>query len=742
MRALNNSVNSAPAKSHVGVGLFIALAAALFLPALDQTVLNTAIPKISAELNGFDRAPWIITSYLLCSTLITPITGKLADLYGAKKVILAATAFFIVASALCGAAGSAGNFGAFDQMSQLIAARALQGIAGGALLSICFISLGDLVPASERGRHQGWLAAAFIVAALLGPVLGGWLVDNNQWRNVFYMNIPFGIVSILLLQLFFPISSRPLSTLNQALVPLDLFKNRLIKISLVTVFVNGIALFGGSLLLAVLFQRVLGMSASESGLALTPLMLLVALASILGGWWMSKTGHYKALCITSLLLVAIGSYLLSLIGPNSSLSTTLTFAAISGIGLGLILPVHAIIIQNTVHGSVMGLATSLTQFSRSLGGTIGTAFMTALLLALLKQGSLQTSISSIFQIYALTAFFTLVLNLFLSEVPLNKVTTRVLASLTILLCTVTGAQAASTYHNQSEIGKELNIPVHKWIDAEQNIKGVVFAIPGLVFTGHAYDSMARHLTSKGYVVYSGDLRGYGEWTKEEAKFDGDNLIHYTQSKEDVTRVLRALRNHYPDKPIFCMGESFGANYAVWEASTNPQLMDGVIASGLSYKIVINPRPRWLLTFAQGVRHPKKPLNLKPYLEPILSEDKAMTRARLNEPDTSTALSIADLIKAAMTTKKAIKQVDKIPPNLPILLIAGEKDRIQKTNTLPQLVKMMGSKQVKLVVIPKRGHLLFEENKLDPKVAELVDGWLKNQTAAHAAMASSANAALK
>jgi MFS family permease len=167
------------------LAILVGLQIAIFLSALDQTVLNVAIPKMAQDLLGFDKSAWIITAYLLSSTIATPVSGKLADIYGAKSVLLVATFFFGLASALCGSAGLIDPLLGLDAIDQLILARALQGIAGGAMIGLCFISIGDLFPVAERGKYQGFLAAAFIVAALVGPALGGWLTDRKQLAGNF-----------------------------------------------------------------------------------------------------------------------------------------------------------------------------------------------------------------------------------------------------------------------------------------------------------------------------------------------------------------------------------------------------------------------------------------------------------------------------------------------------------------------------------------------------------------------------
>lgn len=286
----------------------------------------------------------------------------------------------------------------------------------------------------------------------------------------------------------------------------------------------------------------------------------------------------------------------------------------------------------------------------------------------------------------------------------------------------------TVFENQCQIGRELRVPVHKWSVGSRPPKAIIVAIPGLVFNGRAYDSMARQLTTRGYDVYSADMRGYGDWLKPDAfrEFDGDGGVHYTQSKEDLTRLLKTLRKYYPTTPIVCAGESFGANYAVWEATTEPSLMDGVIASGLSYKICVHPRARWVLTFFQGLRHPRTPLELGPYLQPILSSDVSETKAALEHPDTQRSLSAADLIKAAVTTKRGIREVNKIPPTMPVLVVAGKNDAIQKSNRLPEFVANLGSHRAKLVLLPSKGHLLLEKPKPDSDVISLMDKWLSTE----------------
>lgn len=453
------------------IGLFCGLELALFLSALDQTVLNTAIPKISESLGAFDRAPWIITSYLLLSTLATPIAGKLADIFSAKRVLVAATAVFTVFSLACACSGN---------MTQLIIARALQGTGGGAMIALCFISIAEIFDVRERGRYQGVLAAAFILAAVIGPALGGFLAEIGQWRIIFLINIPLGILASICLQFFFPkinrarrpliidyagaalliIATIPLITgfsalaksgnfndlggaqilasivalvafifcerrAKEPLIPMTIFEDPLINISLLTVFVSGIGLFGGSLVMAVLLQQVLGQTPAQSGVVLSPLMLIVAGASIVSGHLIARTGRYKLLCIGALLCMCLGAFLLGTSTSKTAQNLVLCYAAISGIGLGMLLPIHAIVIQNVVSNSVLGVATSMSQFFRSLGGTIGTGIMSGLMIILLRSGSMQFALSSVFFIYGSLVAVTIVANFFCREVPLRTAETFV-----------------------------------------------------------------------------------------------------------------------------------------------------------------------------------------------------------------------------------------------------------------------------------------------------------------------------
>jgi alpha-beta hydrolase superfamily lysophospholipase len=286
--------------------------------------------------------------------------------------------------------------------------------------------------------------------------------------------------------------------------------------------------------------------------------------------------------------------------------------------------------------------------------------------------------------------------------------------------------AASIYANQSDVGNQLCIPVHSWTNPDKPVKGVIVALQGLIFSGKMFEVLANHFTDKGYIVYANDMRGFGDWRETDHKFAGDSAIHFGQSKDDLTDILKALRKKYPGKPIFCVGESFGANMAVWEASTEPGLMDGAIASGVVAKTRVHPRPLWVKTFFQGIHNPNNRINIRPYMEPILSEDKQIAQELIEDDHTVKEMSITNLIKAAVTNKNSVKEIARIPPTLPILLMAGKKDRVQKTEALAEMVPKMGSKETTLVIFADKGHMLLECSRLDPEVSTVMDNWLDQQ----------------
>ncbi len=413
----------------------------LLLAAIDQTIIRTAMPKIVTNLGGFDRYAWATSSYLLTSTLSIPVFGRLSDIYGRKQLLIAGVLLFIVASTLCGCAGEAVLGNIFDPMNQFIVARALQGLGAGIVLGLCFSVVGDLFPAAERGKYQGHFAAVFALASVVGPTLGGYISDHHSWRWLFFMNIPIGLIAVLVFNHAFPSDKKsgpknsldypgvllfigsfvPLllglswtGTLGWLSVPVlgamltaagmttrfvmrelktvhpfmdvRLFTNRVVTISCLSVFVTGIGMFGSVMLLPIFFQSVVGMSAAKSGTLLTPLIVVVAVTSIIGGYWMSKSKKYKAIIFSGLSCMTIGTFLLAKIDTNSTITYMLTNMLLVGAGLGLLLPIYTVVIQNAVAEKDIGAVTGFSQFFRSVGGTTGVAVFGTLMLALYEEG--------------------------------------------------------------------------------------------------------------------------------------------------------------------------------------------------------------------------------------------------------------------------------------------------------------------------------------------------------------------
>ena len=339
--------------------IILALQLFLLLAALDQTVITTAMPRIIEQLGGFDRYSWATTSYLFSSTIAVPVAGNLSDIFGRKKSLLVAVIIFVLASVACGTATSWTGF-PIDGMNQLIAYRIFQGIGGGAIVSLSFSVVGDLFPPAERGKYQGYFAAVFALASIVGPTLGGYVADVSTWRWLFFINLPVGIfggvlfagcfkepsisvpqtafdsrglllfcfaASCLLLGISLPFNgTTPLinvillvisaifsilfvrvekSTTNPFL-PISLIGNKIILISITSLAVYGIGMFGASLLVPLYMQSVRGMTVSQSGVTLSPLILTVALSSILGGQWMTRTGKYKMIVLTGLTMMTVG----------------------------------------------------------------------------------------------------------------------------------------------------------------------------------------------------------------------------------------------------------------------------------------------------------------------------------------------------------------------------------------------------------------------------------------------------
>ena len=416
------------------VGTMTGLLLAALLAAIDQTIVGTAEPRIIAELSGFDRYPWIATAYLLTSTVSVPIFASLSDLHGRKPFFLLGAVLFVATSALCGAAGKL-TFLPFDGMGQLILFRGLQGIGAGMVMGLLFTIVGDIFSPAERGRYQGLFAAVWGLASIFGPTLGGWLTDNWSWRACFWVNLPVGAVAVAAIYFEFPhmkprgstkrldwagfatligtvvplllaltwatqygwTSTRVESLLalsvltlgaflyaeTQALepvIPLVLFRNPVIAICSVCAFVLGMGMFGVIIYLPLFMQGVLGVSATQSGNLLTPLMMGAVIGSITGGQTVSRTGRYKAVALVGSILVAAGMILFARMGIDTSRLYVASGMVIAGLGMGLLQPVYTLAVQNVAPRRQMGAATSSTIFFRSIGSTVGVAAFGSIML--------------------------------------------------------------------------------------------------------------------------------------------------------------------------------------------------------------------------------------------------------------------------------------------------------------------------------------------------------------------------
>lgn len=404
---------------------------AMFLGALDQTVVGTAMPRIVAELRGFEHYAWVTTAYLLTSTLGVPIFGKLSDLYGRKYFYIAGVVIFLVGSWLSGAAQS---------MEQLIAFRALQGVGAGINQGLAFAIIGDLFPPARRGRVQGLFGAIFGLASILGPTLGGWLTDTVSWRWNFYINLPPGLAALAMLWFFFPYfrpeaSSRRqidwlgMATLlgsttpfllalswgghtypwgspeitglfavaavvfvafiatetwqarrgGQPVLPLELFRDPIYTVGVLATVIIGFGMFGTILYIPLFIQGVLGTSAATSGTVLWPMMFGMLSASIICGQVIQRTGRYKVFGVAGLVLVSAGLYLCSRMEADTGYWVAARNMVVIGLGMGMTFPVFSLAVQNAVPYRVMGVAMSSLQFFRTLGGMMGAAIMGALM---------------------------------------------------------------------------------------------------------------------------------------------------------------------------------------------------------------------------------------------------------------------------------------------------------------------------------------------------------------------------
>lgn len=295
-----------------------------------------------------------------------------------------------------------------------------------------------------------------------------------------------------------------------------------------------------------------------------------------------------------------------------------------------------------------------------------------------------------------------------------------------MLFSASGAYAEPVQIQDSKVGQELSLPVMEWKDDTVPTKAIIFGIHGATLYSGTFDHFARHLAAEGYPVYALDMRGYGRWQKEHDTFGGDKQIHYTQSKADMSEVLGMLRRIYPKEKIFCMGESLGSNMALWLVSNKPELVDGAILSSPCIKKIVHPSPRFVIDVTRGLHDPYKTYDLKPHITPYLSDDPTVTDHYMKDPMINRNLSIADLLKSMRTNSDALKGADKMPADMPLLVVAGAKDQIYRASAIEPFMKTVGSQKKTVYIAPTKGHLLLETTHTDPKIMSEIDSWLSKQ----------------
>jgi len=399
--------------------VFGALMLGMFLAALDQTIVSTALPTIVGELGGLNHLSWVVTSYLLASTVSTPLYGKLGDMLGRKPVFLAAIIIFLAGSMLAGLSQS---------MGELIGFRALQGIGAGGLMVGAQAIIADIVPPRERGRYMGLIGSVFAVASIAGPLLGGFIVDNLSWRWVFYVNLPVGALAILIvvtrLHLRTPSVRHRIDVLGAALLsgavtalilfttwggsqyawssttivglgvagvvlltvflwwetkaaepilPLSLFRSRVFSVANAMGFTIGMAMFGAIIFIPLFLQLVYGASPTSSGLRMLPLMAGLLAAAILSGRAISRMGRYRVFPIAGTAILVVGMFLLSRLSVDTAPWLASVYMLVVGVGIGLVMQVLVLVVQNDARPQDIGVATSTATFFRSVGGAFGVA---------------------------------------------------------------------------------------------------------------------------------------------------------------------------------------------------------------------------------------------------------------------------------------------------------------------------------------------------------------------------------
>jgi EmrB/QacA subfamily drug resistance transporter len=403
------------------LAIYSGLMVTLLLAALDQTIVATALPKVVSELGGITQYTWVFTAYMLGSTVTVPLYGKLGDAHGRKPLFLVAITIFLAGSALCGLA---------QNMVELVVFRAIQGVGAGGLFPLTLAMVGMIVPPRDRGRYQGLIGSVFAAASIAGPLIGGFIVDNFSWRWIFYVNLPVGgvamavilvtmpkrpykqdhsidwlgagilalgtsalllglvwggrdypwgsaqvvgalVAAVVLLAVFGVVERR----VPEPIIPFDLLRNQTVASSVACMALVGAAMFGTISFVPLFVQGVIGTSATSSGVVLTPLLLGAVTTSFLSGQLVSRTGRYRPNTLVGPLILMAGLLLLWRMGVHTTNGEAARNMVIAGVGLGLMMQIFVLSVQNSVLRRAMGSATALTQFSRSIGATLGVTLM-------------------------------------------------------------------------------------------------------------------------------------------------------------------------------------------------------------------------------------------------------------------------------------------------------------------------------------------------------------------------------